>query len=176
MSNQPGNLEQPAQHSEAAGTIARFFQFDSLQTDLKTEILAGVTTFVTIAYILIVNPAILSDAVFLSEPGDLFGELVMATGLAAAIATLIMGLYARLPFALAPGMGINAFFAYTVVLGMGVADVSKLCMASANGLCRNNKPVARLTEDSWNRNQIEIFLIIVGLFLGYGSNAKIHSH
>ncbi len=120
MSNQPGNLEQPAQHSEAAGTIARFFQFDSLQTDLKTEVLAGVTTFVTIAYILIVNPAILSDAVFLSEPGDLFGELVMATGLAAAIATLIMGLYARLPFALAPGMGINAFFAYTVVLGMGV--------------------------------------------------------
>ncbi len=72
------------------------------------------------AYILIVNPAILSNAIFLQESGDLFAELVMATGLSAAIATLIMGLYAKLPFGLAPGMGINAYFAFTVVLGMGI--------------------------------------------------------
>ncbi|MEL6139278.1 MAG: NCS2 family permease [Cyanobacteria bacterium J06628_6] len=100
--------------------LAAFFNFYELRTNLKTEIVAGLTTFVTMAYILIVNPAILSNAVFLNESGDLFGELVMATGLSAAIATLIMGLYAKLPFALAPGMGINAFFAFTVVLGMGV--------------------------------------------------------
>ncbi len=102
------------------GIVANFFQFQQLGTDLPTEILAGATTFVTMAYILIVNPAILSEAVFLNGPGDLFGELVMATGLAAAIATLVMGLYAKLPFALAPGMGINAFFAFSVVLGMGI--------------------------------------------------------
>ncbi len=100
--------------------LAAFFDFHELRTNLRTEIMAGVTTFVTMAYILIVNPAILSNAVFLNESGDLFGELVVATGLAAAISTLIMGLYAKLPFALAPGMGINAFFAFTVVLGMGI--------------------------------------------------------
>lgn len=72
------------------------------------------------AYILIVNPGILSNAIFLTESGDLYGELVMATGLSAAIATLIMGLYAKFPFVLAPGMGINAYFAFTVVLGLGI--------------------------------------------------------
>ena len=117
MSNQSGNIQQSSGFSRA---IANFFNFGALGTDLPTEILAGATTFVTMAYILIVNPAILSNAVFLGESGDLFGELVMATGISAAIATLIMGLYAKLPFALAPGMGINAFFAFSVVLGMGV--------------------------------------------------------
>ena len=117
MSNQSGNIQQSSGLTRA---IANFFSFSTLGTDLPTEILAGVTTFFTMAYILIVNPAILSEAVFLNGSGDLFGELVMATGISAAIATLIMGLYAKLPFALAPGMGINAFFAFTVVLGMGV--------------------------------------------------------
>lgn len=100
--------------------LAAFFNFRALRTDMRTEIVAGVTTFITMSYILVVNPEILSEAVFLSEPGDLFGELVMATGLAAAIATLIMGLYAKLPFAVAPGMGINAFFAFTVVIELEV--------------------------------------------------------
>ncbi|NEQ49599.1 MAG: NCS2 family permease [Leptolyngbya sp. SIO3F4] len=117
MSNQSGNISQSSGPTRA---IANFFHFERLGTDLSTEILAGATTFVTMAYILIVNPAILSEAVFLNGSGDLFGELVMATGISAAIATLIMGFYAKLPFALAPGMGINAFFAFTVVLGMGV--------------------------------------------------------
>lgn len=114
--------EEPAA-AEAAGlggAIARYFEFGPLNTTLRTEGLAGLTTFFTMAYILIVNPAILSDAVFLQESGDLFGELVVATGVSAAIATLIMGLYAKLPFALAPGMGINAYFAYVVVLSLGV--------------------------------------------------------
>lgn len=100
--------------------IADFFDFDAHRTSFRTETLAGLTTFVTMAYILIVNPAILSNAVFLNESGDLFGELVMATGLSAALATLVMALYAKLPFALAPGMGINAYFAFTVVLGLGI--------------------------------------------------------
>lgn len=80
-------------------------------TDVRTEVLAGVTTFMTMAYILAVNPLILSDA------GMDAGGVFTATALAAAIGTLVMALYAKYPFGLAPGMGLNAFFAYTVVLG-----------------------------------------------------------
>lgn len=101
--------------------ITRFFEFEQLQTNFKLEILAGVTTFVTMAYILVVNPAILSKAIFLKTAGDLFGELVIATALASALATLVMGLYAKYPFALAPGMGLNAYFAFSVVLKLGIS-------------------------------------------------------
>ena len=80
-------------------------------TDVRTEVLAGVTTFMTMAYILAVNPLILSDA------GMDAGGVFTATALSAAIATLVMALYAKYPFGLAPGMGLNAFFAYAVVLG-----------------------------------------------------------
>lgn len=106
--------------TEREGAIARFFQFRDHGTTLNTEILAGVTTFMTMAYILVVNPAILSKAVFLKESGDLFGELTIATAVSAAIATLVMGLAANYPFALAPGMGLNAYFAFSVVLGLGM--------------------------------------------------------
>lgn len=106
--------------AKSMGAIARFFDFEALSTNFRTEILAGITTFITMAYILVVNPDILSNAIFLEESGDLFGELVVATGLSAAIATLIMGLFAKYPIALAPGMGLNAFFAFSVVLGLGI--------------------------------------------------------
>ncbi|MGK7899868.1 MAG: NCS2 family permease [Hormoscilla sp.] len=106
--------------TEQQVTIGRFFSFAQLQTDTRTELLAGVTTFVTMAYILVVNPEILSAAIFLQESGDLFGELVIATALSSAIASLVMGLYANYPFALAPGMGLNAYFAFAVVLGLGI--------------------------------------------------------
>ncbi|HEY9762325.1 MAG TPA: NCS2 family permease [Trichocoleus sp.] len=120
MTQPPDDVQPTAPQSGFTAAIASYFNFDALRTTLRTEILAGVTTFVTMAYILIVNPDILSNAIFLNTPRDLFGELVMATGLSAGIATLVMGLYAKLPFALAPGMGINAYFAFTVVLGLGV--------------------------------------------------------
>ncbi len=90
-----------------------FFRLKENNTDVKTEITAGITTFMTMAYILIVNPIILSDA------GMDFNAVFTATALASLVATLVMALYAKLPFALAPGMGLNAFFAYAVVLGMG---------------------------------------------------------
>ena len=109
-----------AEKTTETNAIAQYFNFASLNTNFRTEILAGVTTFVTMAYILVVNPGILSEAIFLQESGDLFGELVIATGLSAAIATLIMGLYAKYPFALAPGMGLNAYFAFSVVLALGI--------------------------------------------------------
>lgn len=100
--------------------IAGFFKFEENHTNFRTEVLAGITTFMTMAYILAVNPAILSNAIFLQQSGDLFSELAIATALSAAIATLFMALTANYPFALAPGMGLNAFFAFSVVLGLGI--------------------------------------------------------
>jgi len=91
----------------------KFFKITERKSSVRTEILAGVTTFLTMAYILAVNPGILSAT------GMDFGRVFTATALSGAIATLVMGLLANLPFALAPGMGLNAFLTYTVVLGMG---------------------------------------------------------
>lgn len=90
-----------------------FFELEAHGTTVKTEVLAGITTFMTMAYILVVNPGILSAA------GMDAGGIFTATAVASAVATLVMGLWAKLPFALAPGMGLNAFFAFGVVLGMG---------------------------------------------------------
>ncbi len=91
----------------------KYFNLKQNNTTVKTEVLAGLTTFMTMAYILAVNPDILSAT------GMDKGAVFTATALSALIATLVMALYAKLPFALAPGMGLNAFFAFTVVLGMG---------------------------------------------------------
>jgi len=93
--------------------IERIFKLKENNTTVKTEVIAGITTFMTMAYILAVNPSILS------KTGMDVGALVTTTALAAIVGTLIMAFYANLPFGLAPGMGINAFFAYTVVLTMG---------------------------------------------------------
>jgi adenine/guanine/hypoxanthine permease len=91
----------------------KYFNLKQNKTTVRTEVLAGLTTFMTMAYILAVNPDILSAT------GMDKGAVFTATALSALIATLVMALYAKLPFALAPGMGLNAFFAFTVVLGMG---------------------------------------------------------
>lgn len=100
--------------------IARHFKFEEYGTNLRTEILAGITTFVTMGYILVVNPMILSNAIFLQNQGDLFAQLAVASGLAAGIATLCMAFLANYPFGLAPGMGTNAYFAFSVVLGLKI--------------------------------------------------------
>ncbi|HEY5800166.1 MAG TPA: NCS2 family permease [Burkholderiaceae bacterium] len=93
--------------------IASYFKLQEHGTTVRTELLAGLTTFLTMAYILFVNPAILADA---GMPRD---AVFVATCLAAALGSAIMGLYANYPIAMAPGMGLNAFFAYGVVNGMG---------------------------------------------------------
>ncbi len=93
--------------------LDKFFKLKENKTTVKTEILAGITTFMTMAYILAVNPEILSAT------GMDKNALFTATALSAFVATMVMALVAKLPFALAPGMGLNAFFAFTVVLGMG---------------------------------------------------------
>src|SRR6202522_2702485 len=94
--------------------LERYFEFKKLNATWKTEILAGFTTFITMAYIVFVNPSILKDA------GMPVPAVFAATCLAAAFATILMGGFARYPIALAPGMGLNAYFTYTVVKGMGV--------------------------------------------------------
>lgn len=93
--------------------LDRRFRLSERNTNVKNEIMAGLTTFMTMSYILAVNPGMLADA------GMDKGGVFTATIVASIIAMLVMGLYANLPFALAPGMGLNAFFVYTVVLGMG---------------------------------------------------------
>ena len=93
--------------------MEKFFKLKERGTDVKTELMAGLTTFMTMAYILAVKPGILSGS------GMAFGKVFSATAIASAIACLVMALLANLPFALSAGMGLNAFFTYTVVLGMG---------------------------------------------------------
>jgi AGZA family xanthine/uracil permease-like MFS transporter len=94
--------------------LETYFEFKALNTNWRTEILAGATTFITMAYILFVNPSILA------ETGMPFGAITAATCLSAAFGSILMGAYARYPIALAPGMGLNAYFTYVVVKGMGV--------------------------------------------------------
>jgi AGZA family xanthine/uracil permease-like MFS transporter len=100
--------------------LERFFKLSENGSTVRTEVVAGVTTFLTMAYIIFVNPAILGDAGMPKDP------VFVATCLAAALGTIIMGLYANYPIGMAPGMGLNAYFAYAVVLGMGVPWQSAL--------------------------------------------------
>ena len=94
-------------------TLNRLFGFNPATMSLKKELLGGITTFLTMAYILAVQPSILSNA------GMDAGAVFTATVLSSLVATIVMALYAKLPFALAPAMGLNAFFVYTIVLKMG---------------------------------------------------------
>ena len=97
-------------------------------TKVSTEIMAGLTTFFTMAYIIVVNPGILSQA------GMEWGAVFLATIIASIIGTLIMGLVANVPYAQAPGMGLNAFFVYTVCFGLGFTWQQALSMVFICGL------------------------------------------
>ena len=96
--------------------LKKVFGFDPNTTSIRTEIIAGITTFLTMAYILAVNPGIFSALADQGMPTD---AVFTATALAAIVGTLIMSVWAKKPFGLAPGMGLNAFFVYTVCLAMG---------------------------------------------------------
>ncbi len=108
--------------------MEKFFKLKEHKTTIKTELLAGLTTFMTMAYILIVNPLMLKDA------GMDFGAVFTATALSSAIATLVMAFLANLPFALAPGMGLNAFFVYAVVITMGYSWEMALAAVFIEGI------------------------------------------
>ena len=126
MSSVPIKNKPPS--DEPQGLLESIFHLTKLGTNVRTEILAGVTTFVTMAYILFVNPNILKDA---GMPVD---ATFAATAIAASVATLIMGLYANYPIALAPGMGLNAFFTYAVVIGMKLPWQTALGAVFISGL------------------------------------------
>ena len=108
--------------------LEKLFGFDSKRNSIRTEIIAGITTFLTMAYILAVNPNILA------ETGMDKGALFTTTVIMAAASTIFMGLYAKLPLALAPGMGLNAFFAYTVCMVMGYSWQFALTAVFLEGL------------------------------------------
>jgi len=108
--------------------MKKYFQFEALGTNFKKEFVAGLTTFLAMAYILFVNPSILSDA------GMPEGAVFTATAIAAAFGTLVMGVLAKYPVALAPGMGLNAFFAYTVVIQYGIPWETALAGVLVSGV------------------------------------------
>src|SRR6202165_4004877 len=101
----------PTESASERSFVDRYFGLTDSGTDVRTELIAGITTFLTMVYIVFVNPQILGNA------GMDKGAVFTATCIAAAVSTLVMALYANYPIALAPGMGLNAFFAFTVVLG-----------------------------------------------------------
>lgn len=118
--------------------MKKFFRFEDFNTNYRTEFIAGLTTFLAMAYILFVNPSTLALVGVEELPEGVTridqGAVFTATALAAAVGTLIMGLYAKYPIALAPGMGLNAFFAFTVVLGYGIPWETALAGVLASGL------------------------------------------
>lgn len=117
--------------STATGVLDRYFGITENGSTIPREIRAGLTTFLTMSYIIFVNPSVLSAAI--DVPNNVV-QLIMVTCLAAMIGTLLMGVVARYPFAQAPGMGLNAFFSFTVVLGMGVPWQTALGAVFVSGI------------------------------------------
>jgi AGZA family xanthine/uracil permease-like MFS transporter len=146
------------------GILERLFKLSAHSTTVKTEIMAGLTTFVTMSYIMFLNPIIMS------KTGMPFEGLFLATCLGAAIATILMGLYANWPVGLAPGMGLNAFFTFSVVGGMGYSWEIALGAVFLSGVLFVLMSVTRLRE--WMLDSIPMSLRLamtagVGLFLGF---------
>ena len=112
----------------STSALDNYFKLTENKTDVKTEIIAGITTFITMSYILFVNPNMLSAT------GMDFNAVFLATTLSAAIGTLIMGFYANLPFAQASGMGLNAFFTFSVVMGLGYTWQQALAIVFLSGI------------------------------------------
>jgi len=109
--------------------LEKFFRLSERGTNKKTEIIAGITTFMAMAYILMVNPGMFSDLGTVS-----FGAIYISTAISAVVGTLLIGLLANLPLAQAPGMGLNAFFVYTVCFGLGFSYANALLFVLADGL------------------------------------------
>jgi len=146
------------------GFLERWFKLGSHNTTVKTELMAGVTTFVTMSYIMFLNPIIMS------KTGMPFDGLFLATCLGAAIATILMGMYANWPVGLAPGMGLNAFFTFSVVGSMGYSWEIALGTVFLSGVLFVLMSVTRLRE--WMLDSIPMSLRLamtagVGLFLGF---------
>lgn len=152
--------------------LEKMFKLRQNGTDVKTEVLAGITTFMTMAYILAVNPSIMAEA------GMDQGAVFTATALAALVGTLLMALFANYPFALAPGMGLNAYFAYTVVLGMGYSWETALTAVFVEGIVFIVLSLTNVREAIFNaipKNLKAAVSVGIGLFIAFIGlqNAKI---
>lgn len=152
--------------------LEKIFHLRENHTDVKTEVIAGITTFMTMAYILAVNPNILEAS------GMDRGAIFTATALASFIATCLMALLANYPFVLAPGMGLNAYFAYTVVLGMGYSWQQALAAVFAEGLIFIILSLTNVREAIFNSipmNLKHAVSVGIGLFIAFIGlqNAKI---
>ena len=144
--------------------MENFFKLKEHGTDVSTELLAGLTTFMTMAYILIVNPMILSAT------GMDGGALFTATALAAIVGTVAMALLANYPFALAPGMGLNAFFAFSVVLGMGYTWQVALTAVLVEGIIFILLTAANIREAIFNAIPLNLKYAVsagIGLFIAF---------
>ena len=144
--------------------LEKFFKLSENGTDVKTEVVAGITTFMTMAYILAVNPSILSAA------GMDQGAVFTATALASLIGTLLMAIFANYPFALAPGMGLNAYFAYTVVLGMGYSWEIALTAVFVEGIVFIILSLTNVREAIFNaipKNLKAAVSVGIGLFIAF---------
>lgn len=144
--------------------LERYFGIRKAGSTVKTEILAGITTFFAMSYILFVNPSILADA------GMEWGAVFLATIIAAVIGTLVMGLVANVPYAQAPGMGINAFFAYTVCAGLGFTWAQALSIVFICGLLNILITVTKLRKKIIHSIPIGLQHAIgggIGLFVAY---------
>ena len=147
------------------GALAAFFGFDEHDTDLETELIAGITTFLAMSYIIVVNPFILSEAITIDGygQGEIQQMIAVATILASVVAILVMAFWANRPFGLAPGMGLNAFFAFTVVLGLGVPWQVALAAVFVEGII-----FIVLTAVGARRYVIELFPEPVKFAVGAG--------
>ncbi|SNR28530.1 putative MFS transporter, AGZA family, xanthine/uracil permease [Haloechinothrix alba] len=146
------------------GPIDRFFQLTKLGTNVRRETIAGMTTFLAMAYILFVNPSVLG------ETGMDTDAVFVATALAAALGTLIMGVWARYPIALAPGMGLNAFFAFTVVLVMGIDWQVALVGTFVSGLLFFVLAMTGVREAIINAIPLQLKLAVgagIGMFIAF---------
>ena len=155
--------QQGSKPSAFEASLDNYFGLTRLRTNVRTEAIAGLTTFLTMAYIIFVNPAILANA------GMDKNAVFVATCLAAAVATLVMGLYANYPIALAPGMGLNAFFAFTIVLTYKFTWQQALAAVFLSGVLFLLISVFRIREYIINAIPYNMKLAIsagVGLFLG----------
>lgn len=144
--------------------LERYFEFARLETNWRTEILAGLTTFVTMAYIIFVNPSILS------ETGMPFAAVTAATCLASALGCLLMGAVARYPVALAPGMGLNAYFTFAVVKGMGVPWQAALGAVFISGilfLILTAAGVRQMIVEAIPRELYASVAVGIGLFIAF---------
>lgn len=145
----------------------KLFGFDPSRNSVKTEILAGLTTFLTMAYILAVNPGVFSA---LQGQGMNVDAVFTATALAAIVGTLVMSLFAKKPFALAPGMGLNAFFVYTVCLGMGYSWQFALTAVFIEGLLfivLTLTNVRKLIVDSIPKSLRRAISVGIGLYIAF---------